>query len=332
MAAPVVPRLTPSMKMEDLFSVGPCLDDKEGATDYSLMEHLGLPRKWIDMVRAMEARGVAWIGVREYYWTPDDWFPGAPLSNDLLSEVQLASKAVFYGPIDKDLLAEIRRRTGGCFYYLNLADQAKTLSVPLAYLKVMRSIGGKTRRWHWNGRQFDRPEEVALAHAEDKGWHGLNDEGAAVRAIVNLVWRTAQRTSTEGADWPGPCQDLPAAAQAQIARIKAFVEESLDDDWLSGVHDDDLYMASHRSRGLDPVASMVAAWEGLGTDFFKRIVSHSTRFGLSGWPDLTLWGNGVVKLVEVKHNDKLHRNQAYWVRNYVKPLGLDVTILRLLAT
>lgn len=49
---------------------------------------------------------------------------------------------------------------------------------------------------------------------------------------------------------------------------------------------------------------------------------------LLGWPDLTLWKNGNIKLVEVKYTDKLHFNQVNWFRNIAKPLGYDFSLLR----
>ena len=322
------------MGVANLFSIEPCFDDKEGANDYSYMERIGLPGKWIAMVKAMEARGITWIGVREYYWTPDDWFPGIPIPDDQLSEIQRKSRGVFFQQMDKDLLAEIRRKTGGCFYSLTLADQASVLSVPLLCLQASRKRISNKQFWCLGEKTFDRVEDAALALLGREGWQGLADEGTAAHVIVSLVVRAIERDTRERIYGLLPDDRAFRDAEAHWRAIDEHIATRIDDDWICRA-------ASHRLRlGLAGIAQQGhhRVYEGRVEWPWSRILQAASRAtlkfkgGLSGWPDLTLWKGAAVRFVEVKHNDKLHRNQAYWIRNFARPMDLDVSVLRFRVT
>jgi hypothetical protein len=322
------------MSVANFFSVEPCFDDKEGANDYSLMERIGLPGKWIAMVKAMEARGITWIGVREYYWTPDDWFPGMPIPDDQLSEIQRKSRGVFFQPMDKDLLAEIRRKTGGCFYSLTLTDQASVLSVPLLCLQASRKRISNKQVWCLGGETFDRVEDAALVLLGREGWQGLADEGTAAHVIVSLVVRAIERDTRERIYGLLPDDRAFRDPDAHWQAIDEYIGTRLDDDWICRALHTDSDWAARALHNKGTIASMKAVWNGLGAAFFRRLVAHRLKLkgGLSGWPDLTLWKGAAVRFVEVKHNDKLHRNQAYWIRNFARPMDLDVSVLRFRVT
>lgn len=47
-----------------------------------------------------------------------------------------------------------------------------------------------------------------------------------------------------------------------------------------------------------------------------------------GWPDITIWKDGVVKFLEVKSpGDKLHNSQKIIINSILKPLGLDFSLI-----
>jgi hypothetical protein len=54
--------------------------------------------------------------------------------------------------------------------------------------------------------------------------------------------------------------------------------------------------------------------------------------GFSGHPDLTIGDKGnLLRFVEVKNKDRLLGNQAFWIRDFAKPLGLSVKLVRVKA-
>jgi len=305
------------MSAADFFSVEPCFDETVGANDYSLMERIGLPETWIARLKALEAWGTIWIGVREYYWTPDDWF-----------------RVVHFEPTNKKWLADIRQKTGGCFYYLTLADQSRVLSLTLLCSDVSREKISNKEVWRLDEQVFHRVEDVALALLRRDGWQGLADEGGIAHATVSLIRRAVERNT--GVNITALLSSALAAgdAKANWQAIHEYVETDLDDNWIYRALHEDSDWAVHTLCKEGTIESMKTAWTGLGATFFARLVVHSlkhTRGVLSGWPDLTLWKDTAVRFVEVKQKDKLHRNQAYWIRNIARPLGLDVSVLRVRA-
>ena len=47
-----------------------------------------------------------------------------------------------------------------------------------------------------------------------------------------------------------------------------------------------------------------------------------------GWPDLTIWRNGIVKFLEVKSpGDSLSQSQKKIIRTFIKPLKLNFALI-----
>jgi hypothetical protein len=69
--------------------------------------------------------------------------------------------------------------------------------------------------------------------------------------------------------------------------------------------------------------------EGLTKPFLSSIATLNVMgYGGAGWPDLTLQKDAELKFVEVKQSqDKFTDRQAYWIRNFAIPLGLDFKVL-----
>jgi hypothetical protein len=61
----------------------------------------------------------------------------------------------------------------------------------------------------------------------------------------------------------------------------------------------------------------------------KHSMDHAGIW-LSGHPDLTI-RDGHLAFREVKGQDRMHGNQAIWVRDFARPLGLDFAIIRVSA-
>jgi hypothetical protein len=70
--------------------------------------------------------------------------------------------------------------------------------------------------------------------------------------------------------------------------------------------------------------------EIVGSRYLVSMLQHSmdhAGIGLSGHPDLTI-RDGHLTFREVKGQDRMHGNQAIWVRDFARPLGLDLAIIR----
>jgi hypothetical protein len=83
---------------------------------------------------------------------------------------------------------------------------------------------------------------------------------------------------------------------------------------------------SHKTFTLD---HLLTVCEGLSKRALAQIINLDVlgHMGM-GWPDLTLQKDTALMFVEVKQSqDKFTHRQAYWIRNYAIPLGLDFTVL-----
>ncbi len=81
------------------------------------------------------------------------------------------------------------------------------------------------------------------------------------------------------------------------------------------------------SISVDELVQYIAI---VGIDFIAALMRHSYTHGLgfvTGHPDLTIKGDS-VRLVEVKGMDRLHGSQAYWIRDFAKPLGFHISIVK----
>jgi hypothetical protein len=85
-----------------------------------------------------------------------------------------------------------------------------------------------------------------------------------------------------------------------------------------------------RTTTIDEVIQYI---EIVGSRYLKTMLNHSLDHAglvLSGHPDLTI-RDGHLIFREVKGRDRMHGNQAVWVRDFARPLGLDFAIIRVSA-
>ena len=82
-----------------------------------------------------------------------------------------------------------------------------------------------------------------------------------------------------------------------------------------------------------PLSTVSAFVETTGREHLERFLRHSYErgtMGFAGHPDLTIGDKGnSLRFVEVKNKDRLLANQAFWIRDFAKPLGLDVKVVRI---
>ena len=75
---------------------------------------------------------------------------------------------------------------------------------------------------------------------------------------------------------------------------------------------------------------VLGLFEAIGTERLERIaeVFATAPYDLrSGWPDLTLWKDNMVRFVEVKApSDSFHASQARLISKLLLPLGFDVAL------
>jgi hypothetical protein len=313
----------------------PCRDENEGAKDRLRYVELGLPEQWIE--QRLNSKG-SWIAPDEYFWTPDPYF-----------EVMES--------MSPQLLQQIRAATGGSFHDLKLIEQCELLGLTYArydpalmvaeYPELTKLLNGKV-------------EAFALHYFNEIGWQGDCLEGSAFHFISQLIIKLCQK---EGlychGTWyaerhvkenyscafleNGFCQ-RNEVSKNELAALTQLIA-TIGEDMLEGIYSE--WCLDHRAalvnRGvsLPRVANsstfsfetLLLTWRGFGFNNWVELCRLQLLGygGKGGWPDLTLWKDGQLRFVEVKQaSDKFTERQPSWVRNFARPMGLNVEVMHII--
>ena len=301
--------------------LGPCTNSENGANNRSRYEDLNLPEEWI---ANRFAHGICrWIGPDEYFWTPDSYFE------------------VCDGMTPK-LLHEIRKKTSGCYYKLSLPEQCALLGVPYHKMHPADMVEACADPFLDLSRGV---EEFSFDFYKKQGWAGDSGEGASIHLLSFVLKKRldARQLKYHGYYYSKLNQQLyPHGVytrdRIQVAELDIIEHEIgvlLEFSGLLEAYE--LWHKHHRSFGLPrkvnpdnlPLDDFLAVCEGLSKPFFASFVNlQILGYGGMGWPDLTLQRDAKLKFVEVKQSqDKFTRGQAYWIRNFALPLGLDFKVL-----
>lgn len=241
---------------------------------------------------------------REWFWTNRAWFKGT----------------------SREVTDEIARFAGGFFCELPLEEQAAMMGVRIVSVPGIRAKAGRGLWQSASGRAVSI-EELGLEISGRPGERGTSYEGRGLSAFWFMVSKTFEsmhghwlgfETTNRQRYEPGPDY-----ARKVLASVDAVLADPKD------VHRRHSAYLQTLWRGLE--LRDVMDWLAIvGTDFVRRYHEHCYRVGTNGQgghPDLTISGSE-LRFVEVKGKDRMHANQASWIVDIARPLGLDVTVLK----
>jgi len=267
--------------------------------------------------------GYRWTAPDEYFWTPDRYFEA-------------------FKTMTPELLREIRAKTFGCFYDLSLDDQCSLLGVKYcrkhpADMQVTCSDRALT--------SIDSVERFAFDFFRNQGWTGDTFEGFAILLLLFKLRRNLEAQdiklhnyyyrSLSKSHFPNNIYKRDGIDPDESKIIDWEVEFILQDRGRQATYEQwhKLHKSFTIARNVTPekfsIESFFAVCDGLTSSVLSRI-THLMVMGYlgAGWPDLTLQRNKELSFVEVKQgSDKFTHRQAYWIRNFAVPLGLDFTVL-----
>jgi hypothetical protein len=196
--------------------------------------------------------------------------------------------------------------------------------------------------------KFSGIEAAVLGKYEIDGWKGYAEEGGL---ILNLI---------KSMSFPKIKNRHRAIfIEAIYAQNYAFEEDHFEKSWLlDNIRNADLkriqknyrVMASRkpyswRESGITftKTTSMLdyfpslrewmfcELYENLGLDVIYQIAekfSENPYEYRKGWPDLTIWKEGKVRFLEIKGpGDRLQSSQITNIQEFMKPLGLDYSLV-----
>lgn len=224
---------------------------------------------------------------------------------------------------------------------------AKNLDVNLVHLRL--KMGSSKKEWlNLKTNKYALVEDAVLAHYELSGWRGYSKEGGL---LLNLI---------KSMSFPEIAKRNRATyIEALYAQNVAFDEDKFESSWL--LNNVRKATKSQIQKNFRVMASKQPyAWEGEGfqftsstsmLDFFPKLeewmfVELFDNFGSEnihkiaeifsqdpyeyrkGWPDLTIWKDGQVSFLEVKGpGDSMHTSQKVIIKQFIKPLGLNFSLI-----
>ena len=224
---------------------------------------------------------------------------------------------------------------------------AKSLGIELIHLPLIMGRNKKEWKSSVTGK-FELVETAVLDYYVSGGWHGYAGEGGL---ILNLI----KAMSFPKIDFGNRSTFI----EALYAQNVAFEKDRFEIDWLlsnvrkataSQVKNNFEVMSSSKVLTIDyggfsssSNISMLDFFPSLKLSMFlellealgnNKIFEIAKIFSIDpyeyrkGWPDLTIWKNGIVKFLEVKSpGDSLHQSQKKIIRTFIKPLKLNFALI-----
>lgn len=224
---------------------------------------------------------------------------------------------------------------------------AKALGVNLIHLPLVAGNSKKEWRSPITGK-FELVETAVLDYYRIDGWRGYSGEGGL---ILNLI---------KAMSFPNiNIRNRSTFIEAIYAQNVAFESDRFEVDWLLKnvkeasptqiknnfdiMASKEMHTINYGSFSSTCCASMLdyfpqlqsymflELFDALGRDKLfdiAKIFSCDPYLYRKGWPDITIWKDGVVKFLEVKSpGDKLHNSQKTIINAFLKPLGLDFSLI-----
>ena len=192
-----------------------------------------------------------------------------------------------------------------------------------------------------------RVEEYALSWYAEKGWKGFHCENSLFRAIYAIfMWpvlyssivpgtfmhnyqkhaldykfctfyESRRELFTRELDYLQGCADLVALFQERYSLYQGHLSAYVDWDMVAG-------------WGIGNLREIIGAIDRKALIGVISILAQDYKYTNHGLPDLLLWTDTQVLLVEVKsHNDRLADHQKLWIQTLAE-LGFCVEVLHVL--
>ncbi|BCB22354.1 hypothetical protein [Bosea sp. ANAM02] len=298
-----MPTLASPWSEQDLRSTLPTHEIPNLAPTRALMREIGFDEDDLAELFVNPKTETILVDPKAWFWTDRKWW-----------------KHTRPETIDK-----MYRVAGGCFAELSLSEQAAMLGLEIEEIAGRPSRAGRGM-WVLPGGPVGTVEDLALAHYRERGYSGTASEGKALNGINLMNGQVFQRRfghwlgfdeTNQRQHQPGPeyAAKVLLSAREVLANVREVYNERKS------------YYLGLLKAPIEEIEAYIAT---VGPDHILRCVEHRYVHGatvFSGHFDLTLRGES-LRFVEVKAKDRLHANQADWVRSVARPLGLDASIAR----
>lgn len=270
------------------------------------LRNLGCSETLIEWLNPNPDHWMLMVEPEDWFWRDRDWYPRA----------------------DQGAVSELHGLSGGTFCAMSLHPQCEFLDLPLTVIEGRKDPAVRGR---WQGAEGPvRVEDLALEYYRGLGYEGFAFEGKAYGAwlIAQQDFYRALFKRIPGFDLvdgrhvkeaPGPERAADYLRSLRLAR------ENIASAYQKKKARFDKLWAPVTLESLNRFTDL------LGWEVIERMHDLNFRLGATvafGWPDLTLRKGDELRFVEVKADDRLRGGQAEWVRDVARPLGLNVSVTR----
>jgi len=218
------------------------------------------------------------------------------------------------------------------FLKIPLKLQCDELGIDLDVLQLVKN----DKVWMYADRAFPKPEPAALAYFESQGFKGNFCEGSAPLMLMkcaSLNFLSKANIFNDRSDaclryFEAQCTILKSSSDKIVNEIRSATTEQICRHFLE-IRSKELYSTLYPEMSID---GLLAIWQSIGAVGWARIAEsflidpYTFR---AGWPDLSIASGNSLRLIEVKTSDKLHASQQETLSKLLIPLGLNVSVLKL---
>lgn len=190
-----------------------------------------------------------------------------------------------------------------------------------------------------------RVETDALKHYQEAGYQGCHAEGGILLLLLKALCLGWLREVRPSWDTRGCLPKEELRENASRNYFEAQLNDNLDkrDCFVSEVNScnqeslitnfQEIYSYPDVRKAFPGLTEqlILGAYAALGVEKLVQILDllmvNPYRFR-KGWPDLTLFRDGEIRLVEVKNQDRLHLSQLVTIPAVQRAVGLPIAVLR----
>lgn len=217
------------------------------------------------------------------------------------------------------------------------------LSVPTDLLikEHIRGAKGQSVKYEWEGELIG-VEQMALRYYQEQGWSGMHSESGMFTMIFALIfWDIIFCSVPDTFQTPYQICPLDFRTDSFYLSRKTLIDDRLADIETGKYTGRDLLSSYTRHMGTMCVGvnweayedeeSLLQVFNSLGTkarSVIMKALALDYHNYASGMPDLVLWKENKIMLVEVKsENDRLSDQQKSWLMIFLEH-KVDVRLLK----
>ena len=212
------------------------------------------------------------------------------------------------------------------FRKLRISEQCSRLDVDCKSFTASEMAMGLLDTVNVGKMIGQRIEDFALDHAKLQGWHGDSTEGAVFDFTYETIWRIARKFKLKA--WKQSRKHInrihPVRLGARHLEEIGIILESINSDEVLETHRTYPFHGARSPQRQISEEGLLVGYGNLSEPLIRGLIELDILGVYGGWPDLTLYKDNRLLLVEVKSKrDRMTEFQVEWFRQVQPYLGIE---------